>query len=56
MYGTNGNPGNPGTASAGNPGSAANPTSYNDVTINPFTAYNVEVPDGGFITIKWYAQ
>jgi hypothetical protein len=56
MYGQPGIAGNDGTANPGNPGSAANTTSYNDIIINPFTSYEVTVPDGGYITIRWYAQ
>jgi hypothetical protein len=38
------------------PGAQANITSYNSVSINPFTTYNVTVPSGGYVTIRWFAQ
>jgi hypothetical protein len=56
MYGQPGSNGIDGTVNPGIPGSVANTTSYNDVAINPFTSYEVTVPDGGYITIRWYAQ
>jgi hypothetical protein len=56
MYGSPGAAGSPGNSSIGNPGNLPNATTYNEVAINPFTSYSVTVPDGGYITIRWYAQ
>jgi hypothetical protein len=56
MYGVPGSAGSPGTSSIGNPGNLPNTTVYNDVAINPLTTYSLTVPDGGYITIRWYAQ
>jgi len=55
-YGKLGAAGSPGNANKGLPGSVANLTKYNDISINPFQLYDVVVPDGGFITVRWYAQ
>jgi hypothetical protein len=56
MYGKPGIAGTDGFTNPLSPGNVANPTTYNDIIINPFTSYDVTVPDGGYITIKWYAQ
>jgi hypothetical protein len=56
MYGKPGIAGIDGTSSSGLPGQVANTTTYNDILINPFSSYDVNVPDGGYITIRWYAQ
>ena len=56
MYGKVGFAGTDGNSSAGEPGEVANVTNYNDIIINPLTTYPITVPDGGYITIRWYAQ
>jgi len=56
MYGKPGIAGTNGTSNPGLPGEVANVTSYNDVIINPLSSYSVDVPSGGYITIRWYAQ
>jgi hypothetical protein len=55
-FGKTGNPGNPGSSNPGNAGQVANLTTYNEVIITPLQSYNVTVPPGGFITIKWPSQ
>jgi len=56
MYGKPGIAGTDGTINPGLSGQVANITSFNDIVINPFSSYEVNVPDGGYITIRWYAQ
>jgi hypothetical protein len=38
------------------PGSVSNLTNYNSIAIDALDTYNVTVPPGGFITIRWNAQ
>jgi hypothetical protein len=42
---------------AGNPGSTANPTSYNSVSVTPGSSYPISgINSGGQVTISWNPQ